>query len=144
MLGLKTRTKIFTGVVHAAISLSLILLFHGCVEGEKVFDQKSISPAPVTIEQETGVRIGEILADPQRFQQKDVVVFGKALPGLAFEFVGEQPYQVEQGNNILWVITTDIAPAEGSWVSVSGKVVSPYQVKGRRYEVVLIEKTRSE
>jgi len=73
------------------------------------------------------------------FRDKEVVVYGKAVPGLAFEFVGEQPYLLELGGKSLWVVTRGAPPAEGAWLTVRGVLRMPYQLKGRHYQAALEE-----
>ena len=40
------------------------------------------------------------------------------------------------------MITDDVAPREGAFVTVRGRIAAPYQIKGRSYELVLIEEER--
>ena len=122
----------------------IIILLTGSVEGEEVFDQKPSTPSEKPLQAEQGVRFAEILAAPEKFHAQEVAVTGRVISGMAFEFVGEQPYQLEQNGRHLWVITTALPPEEDSWVTVHGKIMSPYQVKGRHYETALVETTRSE
>nr|NIV35598.1 hypothetical protein [Anaerolineae bacterium] len=56
------------------------------------------------------------------------------------EFVDEQPYLLEDGTGEVWIITREVMPPEGTKVTVTGTVRVPYQIKGRRYEVAVIEK----
>jgi hypothetical protein len=126
------------------ISLILVLGFlvglSGCIE-----DRQDIGPEvkkATAVQQEQGERIENIMADRQAYNGKEVTVAGKVLPGLAFEFVGQQPYQIIQGESLLWVITSDMSPAEGAFVTVRGKIAVPYQIKGRSYEIVLVEEER--
>lgn len=126
----------------AVLLLCLIIpLLNGCVEGEAVIDQKAVSSS-IAIPRQEGMPVSEILADPAKYQDREVTVFGKVSAGLAFEFVGEQPYLLEHGKSGLWVITSEMAPQEGIWLTVQGVVKVPYQVKGRHYSVAVVEKKR--
>ena len=118
------------------------LLVGGCVEGEQVIDKGKVSEKPRSGQQT--VPITEILEHKNSYHQKEVTVFGKVTAGLAFEFVSEQPYLLEEKGAALWVVTSGILPADGSWVTVHGTVMVPYQVKGRHYDVVLLEKGRDQ
>jgi len=109
------------------------LLVGGCVEGEQVIDKAKVSEKPKSGQQT--VPIAEIL------EHKDSY---KVTAGLAFEFVSEQPYLLEEKGAALWVVTSGILPTDGSWVTVHGTVMVPYQVKGRHYDVVLLEKERDQ
>lgn len=114
----------------------------GCVEGEQVVDTAQVTAEPVKGEQT--VPLLTILEERDSYHQKEVAVFGKVAAGLAFEFVSEQPYLLEHKGAKLWVITSDVLPADGSWVTVRGTVMAPYQVKGRHYDVVLLEGKRNQ
>lgn len=123
------------------ISLLAVLLLTGCIEERREIGPEVIGPSeqkPVA----GAVAVNDILADRQGFRGREVTVAGKVMPGLAFEFVSEQPYRIIQGESLLWVITNDIAPQEGSFVNVRGSIAAPYQIKGRSYDVVLVEKER--
>lgn len=129
--------KILLLIVTAAV----ILLITGCLEsrqeiGLEVIKEKDTEPAI------SELALGDILADLEAFRGRDVTVSGKVMPGLAFEFISEQPYRIIQGEVLLWVITNDVAPREGSFVTVQGTIASPYQIKGRSYDLVLLEKAR--
>jgi hypothetical protein len=43
---------------------------------------------------------------------------------------------------MLWVITGDVSPKEGAFVTVRGRIAKPYQIKGRSYQLVLLEEER--
>lgn len=127
-------------------NLILLLLFGilaalgGCIE-----DRQDIGPEvkkTAAAQAVQGDRIENINADKDAYNGREVTVAGKVLPGLAFEFVGEQPYQIIQGDSLLWVITNDVSPAEGTFVTVRGRIAAPYQIKGRSYAIVLLEKER--
>ncbi len=124
----------------AATACSLVcLLLVGCVEGEKVVDGASVAtPRPEARQESAGVPVDTLLADLDRYLNTEVRVFGQVRAGLAFEFVGEQPYQLVVGDARLWVVTSGPVPADGSWVTVRGIVRAPYQLKGRHYAAVLV------
>jgi hypothetical protein len=122
----------------------MLLAGIGCVE-----DRQDIGPEvrPADGKAETaqmaqGERIEDIMANLEIYNGREVTVSGKVLPGLAFEFVGEQPYQIIQGESRLWVVTNDMAPKEGAFVTVTGRIAVPYQIKGRSYGFALLEKER--
>lgn len=120
---------------------AVVLLLSSCLEGREEIGLEVIKDNDI----EPGISeiaLDDILADKEAFSGKDVTVSGKVMPGLAFEFISEQPYRIIQGEALLWVITTDVAPREESFVTVQGTIVSPYQIKGRSYDLVLLEKVR--
>ncbi len=117
------------------------LLLAGCVEGEKVVDGAVLLAASQSDRQEqdgAGLAVSELLAGLDRYVGAEVRVFGQVRAGLAFEFVGEQPYQLAVGDARLWVVTSGPVPADGSWTTVRGVVRAPYQLKGRHYDAVLV------
>ncbi len=122
-----------------ALIITLIIFLSGCTETEKTIE----TPSSPTDGKPTGsVMIQEILKNPSSYTGKPVTLKGKPTPGLAFEFVNEQPYLLRDETGEIWVITTGVMPDEKSTVTVEGVVVSPYQIKGRRFEIVVIERKR--
>lgn len=101
-----------------------------------------IKKEPARAEKAEVVPIGDIISRPQEYVDREVTVEGKAIPGLAFEFVDEQPYLLKDSTGQIWVITRGFMPEEGKGLTVKGRVVAPYQIKGRRYEVVILEEDR--
>ncbi len=118
--------------------LLLVFLITGCTEGENpvrgMKETKEVS--------RKAVPIGQILKRPDLFLDRPVTIRGTAHAGLAFEFVDEQPYRLQDNTGSIWVITRGTMPREGSTVVVTGRVVSPYQIKGRRYEIAILEDRR--
>jgi len=128
--------------IRLQLILTVITVFVlvGCIEGRQEIgpEVKKTDTGPSS----GGIAITEIIADQDGFNGKEVIVSGKVLPGLAFEFISEQPYRIIQGESLLWVITDDISPKDGSFVTVRGKIAVPYQIKGRSYQLVLLEEER--
>lgn len=116
------------------------LLLAGCIEGRRDIgpEVKKTAVQP----KETGMAIADIFAAQETYKGKEVVVSGKVLPGLAFEFISEQPYRIIQGESLLWVITSEASPPEGAFITVRGRIASPYQIKGRSYQLALLEEER--
>ncbi|MCL7489044.1 MAG: hypothetical protein M8357_12830 [Desulfobulbaceae bacterium] len=129
-------------LLQLVLTLTVVLFLAGCIE-----DQQEIGPEAINNDNDSGPGIGgtaiaDILADKDGYRDREVIVSGKVMPGLAFEFISEQPYRIIQGEIMLWVITDDVAPREGAFVTVRGRIAAPYQIKGRSYELVLIEEER--
>ena len=118
--------------------LIIVLFLIGCVEREEEFDLKK---KPSSTEDNI-ISISEILKDPQEYKNSIVTIEGVVEPGLAFEFVNEQPYRVDDGSGKIWVITKGVMPQKGQRVRVRGVVHTPYQIKGRRYQVAVVEVKR--
>ena len=138
----------------AVLFLLTMLILAGCVEKEEAVvatEKKPLSkevsealPQEEKVEKRAGITIADILNNPAAYEGKEVTLRGIATPGLAFEFVDEQPYLLSDGTGEIWVITRGVMPAQGTEVTVRGEVVVPYQIKGRHYEVAIIEIEREE
>ncbi len=128
--------------------LILLLLAAGCIQSEEAFQVENATPQEVQPQQKVpgkaGLTVEKILSNPVSFDGKKVTLEGVATPGLAFQFIEEQPYQLDDGTGKIWVITTQEMPPEGARVRVTGVVVVPYQIKGRHYEVAILEEEREE
>ncbi len=120
--------------ITAAILLISILVF-ACVQREEKVEEKKKK----TVNKEAVLNIGEILKNPLKFKDSIVTVQGEAEPGLAFEFVNEQPYLLKDSTGQIWVITKGLMPQKGQKVRVRGAVQIPYQIKGRQYDVAIVE-----
>ena len=133
---------------HAVLLLLVMLIIAGCVEKEEavVAEKKpqGTEAAPPPLKEEGAPKIADILRNPAAYEDRVVVLHGTATPGLAFEFVDEQPYLLSDGTGEIWVITRGTMPMQGAEVTVRGRVVTPYQIKGRHYEVAVIEIEREE
>ena len=94
--------------IRLQLILTVITVFVlvGCIEGRQEIgpEVKKTDTGPNS----GGTAITEISADQDGFNGKEVIVSGKVMPGLAFEFISEQPYRIIQGESLLWVITDDI------------------------------------
>ena len=123
-----------------AVYIAVIaLMAASCVERERAVGEKEEKPA---VEEAEGIALSEVLANFESLKGKEVTVSGEALPGLAFEFVDEQPYQLKDETGTIWVVTRGLMPTEGVRITVRGTVEAPYQIKGRRFDVVILEAER--
>jgi hypothetical protein len=73
-------------------------------------------------------KINEILADPQRFANRDVGVTGNVVRSVSV--LGKGAYQVDDGTGKLWVISDRGVPREGARVGVKGKIRDGYNLGG--------------
>jgi RecJ-like exonuclease len=87
------------------------------------------------------VKIGDINADPGRFQDKEVAVAGTVTQSIgAF---GKGVYQIDDGTGRLWVFANDRSvPSKGAKVGVKGRVVPTVTFLGINYATVLQETDR--
>jgi len=135
--------------------LILISLFSGCIQSQPTFEKaKNINNVSITkesfvanvsrnVENQTikkeFIQIKKITSAPKKWDGKIVIIKGVAYPGLALEYVDEQPYLIKDETGEIWVITKGLPPATQSSVIVKGKVVVPYQIKGFHYDVAVLE-----
>lgn len=121
------------------IFLVVILVLFGCTEKESTIGEERPGTEP---EISRTIPVKEIIRYKDRYLGRDVLVRGRAKPGLAFEFVNEQPYLLVDDTGEIWVVTSGIMPERDTTVTVRGTVLSPYQIKGRQYDIVIKEKER--
>jgi hypothetical protein len=138
-LGEAARLQLIPALVVSGCVL--LCLLAGCER------EQPVSP-PTEVQQEAftdtsqGLHIAEILRSPEAYKGRLVTIRGKCTPGLAFEFVDEQPYLVQDESGQIWVITSSTMPPKDSALTVRGEVAAPYQLKGRHFSVALIERER--
>jgi hypothetical protein len=91
--------------------------------------------------------IGEIEANPGKYQNKEVVVagivkdsYGLSIPGTN---LGGGAYQIDDGTGSIWVLVTEGAvPQKGAEIGLKGRVGSGVSWKGRNYGLGIYEKDR--
>jgi hypothetical protein len=87
-------------------------------------------------------KISDILADPGRFNGKEIAVAGK-VTSLSVGAVGAGFYQIDDGTGKLIVISeTRGAPAQGTTVGVKGRIIPTLTFLGKSYATVLRETDR--
>lgn len=125
------------------IIVAPLLAALGCVEKEGPVGEapKPVQSAPAA-PAAPAMKIKAVLTDKAALNGREVIVQGKAKPGVAIEFVDEQPYQLKDETDEIWIVTTGIMPKEGADITVKGTVASPYRIKGRSFDVVVIEAER--
>ena len=92
------------GVLRVLLTAPLVLVLVGCEER----------------------KINEILADPQRYANRDVGVTGNVVRSVSV--LGKGAYQVDDGTGKLWVISDRGVPREGARVGVKGKIRDGYNL----------------
>jgi hypothetical protein len=75
----------------------------------------------VSCEQKT---INQIMADPQKYANKEVGIRGKVTK--SYSVMGNGAYQVEDGTGALWVVSHTGVPREGARVAVKGTIRDGY------------------
>jgi len=72
------------------------------------------------------VTINKVLADPGRYRNDQVTVPGTVTESVSI--LGKGAYRLSDGDQSLWVITTEGAPRKGARVSVTGRVQEGYDL----------------
>jgi hypothetical protein len=86
-------------------------------------------------------KIGDITADPGRFQNKEVTVAGRVTQ--SFGALGRGIYQIEDGTGSLWVLAENRAvPSKGAMVGVKGRITPTVTFMGKNYATVMRESDR--
>jgi hypothetical protein len=92
------------------------------------------------------ISIGDIEANPSRYQNKDVVIagtvqdsYGVNIPGTG---VRGGAYKIDDGTGSIWVVTEDAVPNKGAQIGVKGVIGNGVNWKGRNYGLGLYEKDR--
>jgi len=88
------------------------------------------------------MKIGDINADPGRFQNKEVQVAGK-VTGLSIGALNTGLYEIDDGTGKLYVLSSSRgAPSKDAYVGVKGTIMPTFTFLGRNYATVLRESGR--
>ncbi len=110
-----------------------------CIEQEQIIGMKDDQ---IESENAGSVSIAQIIQNSESLKDSEVTVSGLVSAGKAFQFVNEQPYMIKDDTGEIWVITSGFVPKDGSTISVTGKIAVPFQIKGRRYDIAILETKR--
>lgn len=90
--------------------------------------------------------IGDIEANPGKFQNKEVAVAGivRTSYGVSIPLVNESGgiYKVDDGTGSIWVITKRSVPSKDAQLGIKGKIQNGINYNGKNYGLVLIEDDR--
>jgi hypothetical protein len=120
----KERTKNTKRFLSIIILLVFVLL---------VFTAIGCSPA---------TEIGDILANPSHYEDKDLTIRGTVGETARFTIVEKGAYQLGDGSGTMWVITSQPPPQKGQSISTKGKVQSAFSIAGQSYGTTLEETQR--
>ena len=88
------------------------------------------------------IKIGDINADPGRFQNKEVSVAGK-VSGLSIGALNTGLYELDDGTGKIYVLSSSRgAPSKDAYVGVKGTVMPTFTFLGKNYATVLRETDR--
>lgn len=72
--------------------------------------------------------INQIMAEPQRYANRDVGITGNVVR--SFSVLGAGAYQVDDGTGKIWVVAKNNVPREGARVGVKGKIQDGFNLGG--------------
>jgi hypothetical protein len=72
--------------------------------------------------------INQIMAEPQRYANRDVGITGNVVR--SYSVLGAGAYQVDDGTGKLWVVAKNNVPREGARVGVKGKIQDGFNLGG--------------
>jgi hypothetical protein len=90
--------------------------------------------------------IGDIEANPSRYQNKEVAIAGTVKDSYGVNIPGTRvrggAYKIDDGTGAIWVVTEDAVPSKGAQIGVKGVIGNGVNWNGRNYGLGLYEKDR--
>ena len=90
--------------------------------------------------------IGDIEANPSRYQNKEVAIAGTVRDSYGVNIPGTRirggAYKIDDGTGSIWIVTEDAVPTKGAQVGVKGIIGNGVNWNGRNYGLGLYEKDR--
>jgi len=91
-------------------------------------------------------KIGEIEANPSRYQNKEVVIAGTVKDSYGINIPGTPmrggAYKIDDGTGSIWIVTESGVPTKGAQVGVKGIIGSGVNYHGKNYGLGVYEKDR--
>ena len=87
------------------------------------------------------VNIGKIIANPSKYQDKEVVIAGRVSNSFGVPLVGGI-YKIDDGTGSIWVVTNRGVPSKGAEVGLKGRVQEGVNYSGKSYGLGVIEDER--
>jgi hypothetical protein len=92
------------------------------------------------------VSIGDIEANPSRYQNKEVAIAGTVQDSYGVNIPGTRvrggAYKIDDGTGSIWVVTEEGVPTKGAQIGVKGIIGNGVNWNGRNYGLGLYEKDR--
>ena len=90
--------------------------------------------------------IGDIEANPTRYQNKEVAIAGTVQDSYGISIPGTRvrggAYKIDDGTGAIWIFTEEGVPTKGAQVGVKGILGSGVNWHGRNYGLGIYEKDR--
>ncbi len=87
------------------------------------------------------VNIGKILANPSKYNDKEVVIAGRVTNSFGIALIGGI-YKIEDSSGSIWVVTNKGVPSKGAEVGLKGRVQEGLSYSGRNYGLGVVEQER--
>lgn len=87
------------------------------------------------------VNIGKIIANPSKYNDKEVVIAGRVTNSFGVALIGGI-YKIDDGTGSIWVVTNKGVPSNGAEVGLKGKVREGVSYSGKTYGLGVIEQER--
>jgi hypothetical protein len=91
-------------------------------------------------------RIGNIEANPNKYQNKEVVIAGTVKDSYGVNIPGTSirggAYKIDDGSGSIWILTENGPPTKGAQVGVKGIIGNGVNWHGKNYGLGLYEKDR--
>ena len=84
--------------------------------------------------------ISKILADPGRYNNKEVGIAGRVTD--SYGALNQGAYEIDDGTGRIWVVTRRGVPSRGARVGAQGRVYNGFNFGGRNFGTVLEESDR--
>ena len=84
--------------------------------------------------------INKILADPDRYNNKEVGIAGTVTD--SYGALGTGAYEVDDGTGKIWVVTRRGVPSRGARIGAKGHVYTGFNLSGKNFGTVLEETDR--
>lgn len=90
--------------------------------------------------------IGDIEANPSKYQNKEVVIAGTVKDSYGINIPGTRmrggAYKIDDGTGTIWILTEEGVPTKGAQVGVKGIIGSGVNWHGKNYGLGVYEKDR--
>jgi hypothetical protein len=84
--------------------------------------------------------INKILADPDRYHNKEVGIAGTVTD--SYGALGTGAYELDDGTGKIWVVTRRGVPSRGARIGAKGHVYTGFNLSGKNFGTVLEETGR--
>ena len=87
-------------------------------------------------------KISDVKADSSKYEGKTITIKGTVGETVWLAVVEKGTYQLGDGSDTIWIISTQPPPEKGASVTTEGTVQSAFSILGRSYGTVLMETKR--